>query len=416
MTLTMQQIWERYSEIDFVRRVDVCRINTSGVYENDGLGNLTWTDINTLVGSRITPLDVCKDISKQIPDDTYSFGAVTIDNADLLFENPHGEVSDELNINSIFYGYIRHNSMVRIVDGYMDKYTAPTSPTLVTQTTFEGFIDDKQCETSFDDQETIVVVDKLVSLLQRYTKSDLGLSGIYYTSASLILTIMNRSEFTEFFTVNVGNINPGWTFPAFDMDQYEGQTQILTIMQDIALAHSLFYLDEGIFYFSAYQASATVDIDFSTSPERKIKFKNYNSGAKRVFDRIYWETGNAEYNHPNRVLKEGMSFNIKGVTNVTDQQNYLNYIGPTLGTKKALFELTIPFLPTLKFLNRASVTREGIILPDSFLLDVSQLDVAQLVDPTGAIIINSSVNWIVRGIKHTKKLETILTLEKIVNP
>ena len=415
MTLTLQQIWERYSEIDFVRRIDVCRIDVNGVYENDGLGNLTWTNINDLVGSRVTPMDVCKDINRQIPDDTYSFGAVTIDNADLLFENPHGEVSDESNINSIFYGFVRHNSMIRVVDGYMDKYTDPTLPVLVTETTFEGFIDDKQCETTFDDQETIVVVDKLVSLLQSYTKSDLGLSGSY-NSATLIYTIMNRSEFTDFFTVNVLNINPGWTFPIFDMDQYEGQTQILTIMQDLALSHSLFYLDNNVFYFSAYQASAVVDIDFGTSPERKIKFKNYNSGAKRVFDRIYWETGNAEYNHPQRVYKEGMSFNIKGVTVQADQQDYLNFIGPSLGTKKALFELTIPFLPTMKFLMRASVTREGVILPDSFLLDVSQLDVAQLVDPTGAIIINSSVNWIVRGIKHTKKLETILTLEKIVNP
>jgi len=89
MNLTLQQIWERYSEIDFIRTIEIKRRLPNGTYES------SWQNVETLANRKINTLEAVQDISIQVPNDTYSLGTVTVDNATLLFENPYGEMSNE---------------------------------------------------------------------------------------------------------------------------------------------------------------------------------------------------------------------------------------------------------------------------------------------------------------------------------
>lgn len=410
MTLTLQQIWERYSDIDFVRKVEIKRLSSDGVtYETN------WSNIEDLVGRKVNTMDVCQDIKLEIPNDTYAFGNVTLDNASLLFENPYGNVSDEGNSNSIFSGFIRHKSLLRIMDGYVDKYTNPNNPVLVTAETFQGMIDDKQCATTFDDQEKMVVTNLLVTLLQQFNKGDLALSGTNTTN-NWVYAIMNRSPFTSFFTVSAVNIAAGVNTTTFDMDQYSSDTSILEILQDLSKGHSIFFVKNGVFYFKEYAATPTVILDLGLSPERKSKFQDYDSGAKRVRDKWYWENTNLQYPPvmTGLIYNETETVNIKGITQNTDRQNWLNYVGAKLTVKRPTFKLTIPFNPTLSILDRITLTRVGQAPVEAFRFDVGQFDVNRMIDPVGAILMNNSINWLIRGIKYTKKLETVLTLEMIV--
>lgn len=406
MTLTIQQIWERYSEVEPIRRIEVKRINALGVYET------SWVDIETLVRIQLKPKDVVSDISYFLPNDTYSFGAVTINNASFEFENIRGELSNEENPYSIFNGFIRHKSLIRVVDGFIDKYTDPNNPQEVTAVSFEGFIDDRLCETTFKNTEKVIATDTMTTLLKEYTIDNFS-PLVSTTIDTLIYEIMNRTEFTSFFTVSAGNISSGYNASSLDITQYDPTDTIFDLFQDLAKGHSIFYVRNNTFYFKAFTPTPTVVINFGEAPERKVKFDKYTSGASKVKDKLYWKNSNAAYEATNRIYNESYTFDIKAITNSVQQQNTLNVIGPNTSVRKAAFDLTIPFLPILFLLDRISIVRRGNILPGSFILDISHLDESRLIDPLGAVIISQYENWVIKGIKHTKKYESVLTVQKI---
>lgn len=406
MSLTIQEIWERYSEVEPVRIIEVKRVDVSGVYES------SWVDVEDLVDIQIKPKDVCDNIEFKLPNDTYSFGAVTVNNAKLTFENIYGEFSDETNSRSIFNGFIRHKSLIRIRDGFIDKYTDPNNPQEIITTTFEGFIDDRLCETSFNNQETVIATEILSTLLKEITLKEITpLSSI--TINNLVYEIMNRAYFTDFFTVAAGNISAGYNATSFDITKYDDTITLFDLFQNFSMGHSIFYVRSGVLYYKGLTPPAGVVIDFGVAPERKIKLDNYSTGADAVKDKLYWKDSNAEFVAANRIYNETYTFEIDGFTSLADQQGMLTAVGPIISARKKTFQLTIPFLPILEILNRVTITRTGYVLPGSFILDISHLDEATLLDAIGAIIISSGTEWAIKGIKHTKKYETVLNLEQI---
>jgi len=351
-----------------------------------------------------------KDISFEIPNDSTNFGVITAANATFQFENIYGELSGEDFNNSIFVGYLRHRSLIKIEDGYID----PESGASVTATSFEGLIDDTLCETTFDNQEKIVAIDLLTSKLKQYQKGDFGVF-VATTLQNLIYEILNRAEFTNFFTVSLANINPGIDINVANFNIYDAGTQILTMIENLSTGHSIAYVKNGVFYYSAIEAAPTVSINFIQNPERKIDFKNYNSGGKRVYDKIYWDQTSLNFSLPTRIYNNQLTISIDAVTDTAQRQAILNYLGARFSTKRPWFELTIPYLPIIFILDRITIQRQGNIVPGSFQLDISRMGVTTyFYAPIGAIIISGSENWIVRGVKHTGKLQTVITVEKIV--
>ncbi len=96
MPLTLQQIYERYSNREFVRVVEVKRLNQDGVtYES------SWQDVETLSGLKLLTKTV-KNITSNIANSNYNFGIVTIKNLKITFLSKNGQFDDENNRNSIF--------------------------------------------------------------------------------------------------------------------------------------------------------------------------------------------------------------------------------------------------------------------------------------------------------------------------
>ena len=73
MSLTFQQIWERYSHIDFVRRLFIKRLNEDGTYES----NFTEISQGLLRDGSIDRLQ------RSLPNNSWQFGKVLVNNARL---------------------------------------------------------------------------------------------------------------------------------------------------------------------------------------------------------------------------------------------------------------------------------------------------------------------------------------------
>ena len=409
MTLTQIQIYERYSEIDFDRTIYIKRRNTDGTYES------TWQDLEQITSYPIVLKDTVEAITKRLPNDDYSAGTITVDNVTLKVRNDKGWVSNEDDSRSIFFGYTRHKSLVKIEDGFIDKYTDPDNPVAVVTETFLGFIDDTQSDSSFDNVEVIVVTDQLTTLLQELTIDDLG-SISYTTLEDFVFAVMNRDHFKDFFTVSSGNINAGFNFAAFDHTQYDGGDNMLDVFQDFSIDHSVPIVQEGVFYYKAFVPSVSVLYNFDTTPERKgSKFKNFNSGAKQVRDKLYWEGTNISKLAADRLYNKEFKYDIKGVTGSVDRQAFLDWLIASGGKadRKESFTFSVKFFPGAKILDKRGLLREGFLPEDAWVIGNIRLGTSRFKRAIGSIQIPASEEWMIRGIKHDKKLTTWLTVKKV---
>jgi hypothetical protein len=405
LTLTIQEIWERYSEIKYERDIYIKRINSEGVYE------IQWNNINDLIPFESRMRDVCGSIQYSLPNNTYSLGAVIIDNASFLFLNQFDQLSNEEVSNSIFYDYVRHQSMIKIVDTFIDSYSYPGSFGKISNITFEGFIDDRLCVTNTNDTENIIATDVMGTLMKSMTIAELGLTN-NQTIQNLVYQILNRAEFSNFFTISLININPGFNSTNIDLTKYDQSTTVLSLLQDLSIGHSIFYVRNGIFYYKANTPTTPIILSLGEIPQRKIQFNKYCSGGNTVFDKLFWQDSTETYISPERTYNQTYTFSIKGINDTSQRQGLLDYAGPSLCQRKSNFDLTIPFLPTLFLLDRLSILHRGVLQKDCFILDLSRLDEGRFLEPVGAFTIEATDNWKIIKLVHSGS-QTIISLEKI---
>ena len=229
MSLTYQQIWDRYSKVHFSRRMYIKRLNEDGTYETD------FTEIS----QGLMPDGSVNRLSKSLPNASYSFGKVSVSNASLKILSAFQEFAGEEDPNSIFAGYIRHWSIIKIVDALVDHYTDSDNPTESSVTTFQGLLD-AQTATTEEGFETITALD-FMTVLDEINVNELTLAQT--TMNALIYEIMNRTEFTKFFNVSNSTtyINAGYNATSIDVSQYDGT--VLEMLEDLAKGHSIFYID-----------------------------------------------------------------------------------------------------------------------------------------------------------------------------
>lgn len=278
MSLTYKQIWEQYSHVEFKRRIYVKRLNTDGTYESE------FTEISqaqTKDGS-------VKSLTRSLPNDSYQFGYVTVNNVNLEILSAFQEFASELDPNSIFKGYIRHKSIIKIVDAFIDKYTDPDNPVEASITSFEGLIDATTAQTE-QGYEKVTILDYMTVL------DDVNVSELTLTEATmndLIYEIMNRASFTKFFNVSASTdyINAGYNATDIDVTEYSDST-VLEMMQDLAKGHSIFYIDpdDGYFYFRPADPTASIQHEFLEANNRKLSISAYREGLDKQVTNWYWQ-------------------------------------------------------------------------------------------------------------------------------
>jgi hypothetical protein len=358
--------------------------------------------------------EVCKGISLTLPNNTFSLGKANSKNAELNFASLLGEFNDEETVNSIFHGFLRHKTLVKIIDSFIDKITYSGGKGEVSTVSFEGFIDDRLCKSSSKGTETIIVTEILTTLLRNLTWGEIKASITKTNLDEVVYEIMARDEFIKFFEINAINIIPGYNATGLDKTKYEDSETLLNVLENLSIGHSIFYVRDGKFYYTSNNPTAAVKINLGISPERKIKIDKIQNGAKSVKDKLYWANSTEKYFMTDRKYNERYEFDIKGVVNATQKQNLLNYVGPRIGVRKVNFQIEIPFLPTLFLLDKITAEQTGSIQAGSWILDCSKLDEIILLDPITTLKLTINNEWKIVGIEHKGKTKTILTVEEVL--
>lgn len=410
MSLTFQQIWERYSQVEFVRRLYIKRLNEDGTYEAD------FTEISQ---GLMRDGSVSR-LQRSLPNNSWQFGKVLVSNARLNILSPFQEFASELDPNSIFKGFIRHRSIVKIVDAYIDKYTDTSIREEITSTTFIGLLDSNTATTE-QGFETITALD-YITVLSEINVNELTLTET--TMNDLIFEIMNRIEFTKFFTVNSSTtyIDAGYNATSIDTTVYEGS--VLEMLEDLAKGHSIFYInpDDNTFYFKSIEPTVAVQFSFLEDNNRKLKISGWREGVDRLINKWYWEgTSISSVSSPEPVNPHSATFAIDGITNATQRQNTLDFVLGVSENAKPYFKLDLPYLPIISLLDRVVVQSFGSAPPDAVRWGMfswtSQATTSPSIAPRwrkpAGIRISADDEWIVRSILHNKNLKTTLELEKI---
>ena len=363
-------------------------------YENE------WQDVTEYTNSQ-----TLSSITHSLDYKSWEFGEIKQDNASLKFSNQHGEMSDEDNENSIFFGgYIRHYSKIKIQCSFNKTNY---------DTIFEGLLDDRSASTSVE--STQPVIENISAYAYTKLFSDVTLNEIGTLSGTnintLVTEIVNRGYFTDYFNFDDDLISAGYN-AAIDVSEYDQSDTVMDVLSNLAQGHSVFYIDnDGYFNFKKIEANSGIKAVLDSAPERKIKVYEYKTGSERIIEKFYWDESTEKYESGLNKYNTSEKINIAGVTSSEDRQAILNFLGAKFGVKRISCKIDLPLCPFLEVMDRIKIEHIGATY-NCFILDKSQLDVGTLTPPISAIQINANTSFIVYEVKHNQKKTTILVLEE----
>ncbi len=246
-----------------------------------------------------------------------------------------------------------------------------------------------------------------------------SLTLVQTTLNALVYEIMNRPEFTKFFSVSnsMTYINAGYNASSIDVSVYNGS--IMEMLEDLAKGHSIFYVDpdNGYFYFKPADPTLSVIYSFLETNNRKLE------GVDRQINQWYWEdTTISATSFPAPVNPRSSNFKIEGIINDTQRQNTLNAVLARSEDAKPYFKLQLPYFPILKLLDRVVVQSFGSAPRDAVRWGMFLWTSSSTSNPNTAprwrkpagIRISSDDQWMVRSIAHDSNLRTTVELEKIL--
>jgi len=398
MALTLDNIFDRNQALNILTKIEFKRRLPNDTYES------TWKTIQQLTVFPILTSDAITSLRYSIPSDNYTFGAVKVPDCKLKLWSKNGEFGNENNSGSVFFGFVRHRSQVRISQGYKDGKTG----TEIYQEVYRGFINEKSKNTKVDKDnlhELLQVEDMLMYLLKEYTYSQFTLTELELND--FVYELMNDSVFTDFLTVSPSNIDAGFNiehiYQSYVEDSetkyaWEGQTQILTVLQQLSTGHSIFYQREGVFYYKSIQATASTIKTFDKT--KIIKFESAADGKNKVFEKLFWANSSLKWESPVNDYNASRTFDIKAIRDTADIEGILANIGTRTGSAKPSYTLEIPIYPNLYILDKIQVEAGRYFPNGAFILDVSVLDVDILTNPEGAVGVDDFSFWKINDVAH----------------
>jgi hypothetical protein len=345
-------------------------------------------------------------VSRSFDFKSWEFGEVTQDNCNLKLINLHGEISDEDNPESLFSGYVRHYSKLKIEVVFNEDEESK-------EILFLGLLDDRTATTEVESSQA--VIENITAFSFTKILTDTKLSELGTLSATTINTavyeLLNRGIFTDYFTVNSANISAGVN-ATIDLSVYSASTSVLDVLKDIAKGHSAFYIDvNNNFIFKAIEPTESKQATFDYSPERKLKIYDYSSGSERVIEKFYWDESSEKFEVEVPRYNTSETISIDSVLNSSDRQSIINYLGAKFSQKASSFKVDLPLCPFLNIFDRVGIVSLGAI-GKSFILNISKLDVGVLENPIGAIIISDEKDYFVSEINHSG-FKTTITVQEI---
>jgi hypothetical protein len=134
-----------------------------------------------------------------------------------------------------------------------------------------------------------------------------------------------------------------------------------------------------------------------------VKFSNYESGISKVYEVFTWEGEEAiKFEASPNKYNRNQSIAIDGITNNTQRQNIIEYMGSIARVQRREFTIEIPFYPDLFVLDEVTIKTPEIIPSDAFIWGVSDWGEDRWRKALKADNIPATDQWLVREITHSR--------------
>ncbi len=428
--------YERFNALHSDLKIEIKRVNSLGVYEAQ------WVDLEKLIANEIVVQSSIPTMSYKLPNESFSYGVLRVPDCTLKLLSINGEFSSQENEESIFKDFIRHKSLVRISHGYKDHNTDLFDYIEV----YQGFINEKSSKTKVSNDNTyqdLFIEDLLTFLMKEYTRSDFA-DVTAPVLNDMLFELFNRPEFTDFLEVDIENIKAGYDVQNVDFTNIEGQTQWLTIVQDLSIGHSYLYQKKGVLYYQSIndrRFNTNVDSTFEDylfqdgeeflfqdgekflfnkkipinfGVDKIIKFTGFGDGVDEVFERLYWEDTAISFISPTNTYNKTKTFNIESITDADDRANVLATTGTRTSRLKPKFKLKVALFVDLSILEAIEITAGDYLEDGGLVWDLGSWDEENWGGTLGASFAENGTSWVIKEIKHNfQALTTELLVESI---
>ena len=233
-------------------------------------------------------------ISQAIDDSNYDVGTIRNGGVAITLRNDHGFYNEADNIKSIFR-YKRKDSLVKFTWDVRDFdlvcgfFTIPT-PLGSEVELFQGVLNEISSVSDIDKQWAKFTVLGFESLLDGIEAPFSSINNGDLLS-EILYAALNQAPFTDFITVDSGNISLGNDTTIDDKSDWENET-VGGVLKDLLLgASSVFYLKDQTAYVSARAPTGDVKYTFYgqgsiQGVESIINVPKIRDGLNRVFN--YW--------------------------------------------------------------------------------------------------------------------------------
>jgi len=401
--MSYDSIYTKSNSLTSDLKIEIKRINSSGVYE------ATWRSLETLIADQVIVHNSIPSMSYKLANESFSFGVLRVPDCTLKLLSINGEFDKENNYNSIFFGFVRHKTLVKISHGYKDH----SNDTFEYLEVYRGFLNEKSNNTKVSNSNTyqdLFIEDILTFLLKEYTYSSFTI--ISSTLNDLIYELFNRSEFTDFLTIDAFNISAGYNIQLIDFTDVEGQTQWLNILQNLSIGHSYLYQKNSEIYYQPISEQTTTVKLFDK--DKIIKLEESSSGVDEVFEELYWKNTAISFIAPDNVYNRSKTFGIETITDPTDQANILANIGTRTAIARKKLKVKVVLYVNLSILQKIKVNAGDYELDDGLIWDQGNWDEENWGANLGASFTESSSFFMIREMKHNFQSGTTeLIIEEI---
>jgi len=321
-------------------RVYLKPFKADGTYEDD------FTEVTTDVSE-----DTISSINQQLDGSDFDAGVFTNSSFAMKLNNQSGAYNDVGSLTTIFK-FRRAGTIVRVT--WLFGEVEPVCGMAVCgeailgpqEVFYDGFMEDKA--TTLNVETNLLTFNVLgeESILETVEKPS-GAPVNTDTVKQAIFDILDQTEITNLFTVDIGNINPSLNFAIDDVDPFEGDTVKEVLDELLAASGSVLTIDDNVIIVSSRDESAETKYTFygQASPrgiESIANITGYKNGQNRMFNVWKWSDTSLVSRNTTSIEDYGVrkkEIDYDFVTNSTTRQNILDNLKDEFGIPKVEFEL-----------------------------------------------------------------------------
>lgn len=317
-------------------------------------------------------------IVQSLESNEYDVGKITFSNIKLVLRNEHSYYSEATNPTSIF-PVKRDKSIIKIeYDINSDTnacgwcYCGETFLSAPV-TIFKGLLEENTAKFDVIEQTVTFSILGLDSIINKVITpfSSLNVLDDFNT---LVYTILNQAEITQFFTVDSINIDIKNNLVPDSIVELENKNCLESLQEILLLGNSIMFVRDDIIYVKGRDESPISQFVFygpssDEGLENILELKDYSPGLNRTFNSVTWANTDLRLFFIDSIEKYGeriKEFNSSLLTDDIKRQAVLNSYLSEFGFPKLECTIVVPmYTPIVKlgFLDKVNIDFPSEVLP-----------------------------------------------------